>query len=94
MNDRLQELREAIERSRSGKSRWRCPSSLRSEIASYVGLVRESGVSWSKIAESLSVSEGSLSRWCRGESGGFREIRMKREELHIATICAWRWRYV
>ena len=51
MDEQLQELREAIERSRSGKSVWRCPSSLRSEIASYARGHRESGVSWLRIAE-------------------------------------------
>lgn len=77
MDEQSREIRAVIERSRAGKTHWRCPCSLRSEIAIYAQERRAAGVSWLRIAEALSVSEGSLTRWCRGESPGFREIRVK-----------------
>lgn len=80
MDDRSRSLREAIERSRAGKSRWRCPQGLRSEIVALARERRSSGEGLARIARDLGLSESGLSRWLRLSANvGFREVRLRPE---------------
>lgn len=77
MDDRCRCLREAIERSRAGKSRWRCPQGLRSEVVALARERRAAGEGLARIARDLGLSESGLSRWLRPSGDtGFREVRL------------------
>ena len=76
MEDRGKELREAIEESRGGKKRWRCPSSLRSEAVSYLKARRESGSLLSSLSVELGISGATVSRWLEEGSGELRPVRV------------------
>jgi len=53
MQDRRKALRKALERSRGGQKRWRCPEELRSEVVSYAQSRRASGTGVRLIAVEL-----------------------------------------
>lgn len=82
MDERSQELRRAVERSRGGRSRWQCPRGLRSEVVELVACRREAGVPLAEVAADLGLSESSLLRWIAaeragaGDTGRLREIRV------------------
>ncbi len=86
MDDRCKSLREALERSRAGKSRWRCPQSLRSEVIAFAREQQAAGESVSKIAHDVGLSESGLSRWLRQAEGGFREVRVRAESRPSADL--------
>ena len=77
MDDRCRSLREAIERSRAGKSRWRCPQGLRSEVVAFTRERQAQGEGLAKIARAVGLSESGLSRRLRAAGGGFREVRIR-----------------
>ncbi len=79
MDDRSKSLREAIERSRAGKSRWRCPQGLRSEVVAFTRERQTAGEGVAKVARDVGLSESGLSRWLRLADGGFREVRIRPE---------------
>jgi len=82
MEERTQELRLALERSRAGRSRWQCPRGLRSEVVELVASRREGGEGLATVAADLGLSDSSLSRWIAAERSGsgangrLREIRV------------------
>lgn len=76
MDDRGKLLREAIERSREGQVRWRCPAGLRSEVLSYARERQASGDGIGRIAADLGVSESGLSYWLRSAASRFRAVRI------------------
>lgn len=79
MDDRCRSLREAIERSRAGKVRWRCPRGLRSEIVALTRERQAGGEGVGRIALDLGLSESGLSRWLRSAEERFREVRIRPE---------------
>ncbi len=79
MDDRCKSLREAIERSRAGKIRWRCPPGLRSEVVAFTRERQAAGEGVGKIARDVGLSESGLSRWLRLAEGGFRQVRIGAE---------------
>jgi len=79
MDDRYRSLREAIERSRSGKTCWQCPQGLRSEVVALARKRQAGGEGVGRIARELGLSESGLSRWLRSADGGFREVRIRPE---------------
>ena len=79
MDDRGESLREALAESRMGKSRWRCPLGLRSEVIDYAKDRRSHGDGVAKIAVELGVSESGLLRWLRSTKADFREVRIRSE---------------
>lgn len=70
------ELREAITKSRTGKTRWRCPAPLREEIVGFIQERRAEGVSVNKIAAQLGMSESGIRRWLQKADGRLRPIRV------------------
>ena len=64
MEDRLEALRLALEKSREGQSRWRCPASLREEIIAYAReQIGQKSQSRYVVARELGLSPSGLSRW-------------------------------
>ena len=70
------ELREAITKSRTGQTRWRCPTALREEIVGFTQERRREGVSVKKIAKQLGMSESGLNRWLLKADGRLRPVRV------------------
>ena len=77
MTREVQELREAITRSRAGEPRWRCPVPLREEIVQFAKERRQEGDSIVKIADSLGVSESGLNRWLQAGTKRLRPVRVE-----------------
>ena len=69
------ELRNAITESRVGQTRWRCPAKLRDEIVGFARERRREGISVTKIAKDLGVSESGLNRWLQKADGRLRPVR-------------------
>ena len=93
MDDQCRILREAIERVRAGRLRWRCPPGLRSEVVAFARERHSRGVSVAKIARDLDLSVNGLSRWLRSvdkelESAqrGFREVRIQPEPSSAGVL--------
>ena len=84
MEERGRELRQAIERSRGNRPRWRCPSGLRSEIVEYVSELRDTGQTLAQIGAVLGVSETSLGRWLTAERVGNGHQRASMREVKLA----------
>jgi hypothetical protein len=85
MDDRARALREALEKSRGGRPRWRCPSGLRSEVVSYARERQALGEGIGSIAQALGLSESCLSRWLRACGGGFRAVRVSQPEAESSS---------
>lgn len=79
MQDQTEALRAALEKSRAGRKRWRCPAGLRSEVVTYAQSRRGSGVGVRLIAVELGLSASGLSRWLKRE-GRFRSVRVAQAE--------------
>lgn len=92
MDDQLESLRAAIERSRAAAGRrWLCPLKLKSRVAAYIGERRLAGASIEAIALDLAVSESSVSRWVARVQAS--QARAQLREVHIddaeaAPACA------
>ena len=93
MDDQSRILREAIERIRAGRSRWRCPQGLRSEVVTFARERQSRGASVAKIARDLDLSENGLARWLRSAAeelasadGGFREVRIQPEPSSAGAL--------
>ena len=70
MKQRAQELRQAIERHRGDKRRWRCPEELRLEVVAYAHEQSRGGKTQVQVAAEVGVSETSLQRWVAADRVG------------------------
>jgi hypothetical protein len=86
MDDRGRSLREALKRSRRGRTRWRCPLELRSDVVAYARGRRASGDVVASIARDVGLSETGLWRWLRSDKSGFRRVRVEEEDVS-ASAC-------
>lgn len=77
MGKAIEELRKAIDQSRVGQSRWRCPKPLRQEIIEYSKARRAAGATRVQIARELGVSGSGLARWLEVDSGALRRVRVQ-----------------
>ena len=87
MDDRGMELRAALEQIRVGRTRWRCPAGLRSEVVGYVGERRSKGERIGRIAWDLGLSEPTLIRWGQAASGRFREVQVADPAMTSSVLC-------
>ncbi len=85
MDERAASFREAVDRSKDGQTRWRCPESLRSEIVSYARERQTLGDGIGSIAADVGLSESCLGRWLRAPSGGFRRVRISQPTTESAS---------
>ena len=78
MEDRTEALRLALEKSREGQSRWRCPASLREEVMAYAReQIEQKSQPRYVVARELGLSDSGLSRWLRPSqtsAGSFRAV--------------------
>lgn len=88
MEQRVEELRQAIEQHRGGQIRWVCPTGLRSEVVALAQDRRRSGQALEEIADEIGVSSSALQRWVAADSDGKRQpsVRAARPERTVSGL--------
>ncbi len=78
MTNLKEQLRRAIEESRTEQTKWRCPRALRAKVVDYALRRRQGGASVIEISRELGMSSSGLRRWLPAAKtgGGFREVRV------------------
>ncbi len=78
MTNLKEQLRRAIEESRTEQTKWRCPGCLREKVVDYVLRRHQDGASVMGISHDLGLSSPGLRRWLAAvkTGGGFREVRV------------------
>ena len=78
MEERGQELREAIARLERQRRNDRVPEPLRGEVLVYTATRRKLGATWQSIAQELGLSASGLQRWSARATG---ETRLRRVRI-------------
>lgn len=92
MEQRAQELRQAIEQSRGGQARWRCPAALREEVVAFAKERRKAGGVLEAIADELGVSSSALQRWIvsdrdrAGQPEALRKVRVVEPRSSVRSL--------
>ena len=86
MDDECRSLREAIDRVRDGRHRWRCPQVLRSKVVVFARERVSAGDDVGRIAQSLGLSRNGLVHWLRTADRGFRQVRLLPESSSCGSL--------